>query len=90
MHTLWLLRLKASLLLNADVNTFQASYYKKMTDFKWNPKVIIDTVSDLPCPWCYVGYKKLVKAMKTHEQQLDFVINRSPYRIDKQTATKGE
>ena len=32
-----------------------------------NMIIKIDVTSDLACPWCYVGWKRLQRAMKTYE-----------------------
>ncbi|KAG0051365.1 hypothetical protein BGZ83_003831 [Gryganskiella cystojenkinii] len=53
------------------------------------PRTIkIDIVSDTACPWCYVGKKRLEKAItsfKTHHPEnkdVQFAVNWHPYQLD--------
>ena len=35
------------------------------------PKIKIDVVSDVVCPWCYIGKRRLEKAIAQVSDQLD-------------------
>ena len=39
----------------------------------------IDIVSDVVCPWCAIGYKKLSEAMTQLDDQISFEVNWKPY-----------
>ena len=49
----------------------------------------IDVYSDLSCPWCYVGKRRLDKAIQQFTAA-SVTVNWHPYIIDKNTAPKGE
>jgi predicted DsbA family dithiol-disulfide isomerase len=41
----------------------------------------IDIVSDTVCPWCYIGERRIAKAMAMRPE-IDFNVNWRPYRLD--------
>ena len=41
----------------------------------------IDIVSDVVCPWCAIGYKKLSKAMTQLDDEISFEVNWKPYEL---------
>ena len=41
----------------------------------------IDIVSDVVCPWCAIGYKKLSEAMTQLDDQISFEVNWKPYEL---------
>lgn len=49
----------------------------------------VDVYSDLSCPWCYVGKRRLDKAIKQFTAA-KVCVNWHPYIIDKNTAPEGE
>ena len=49
----------------------------------------INVYSDLSCPWCYVGKRRLDKAIQQFSPS-NITVNWYPYIIDKNTAQKGE
>lgn len=49
----------------------------------------IDVYSDLSCPWCYVGKRRLDKAIQQFTSA-SITVNWHPYIIDKKTAPEGE
>ncbi len=62
-------------------------WYCKMT----NKKVLqIDVTSDLACPWCYVGYKRLQNAIDKFKDAMEVELRWHPYMIDMQTKREGE
>ena len=52
----------------------------------------VDVYSDLACPWCYVGKRRLDKAIQqfTEGTSHTITVKWHPYIIDKHTAEKGE
>ena len=41
----------------------------------------IDIVSDIVCPWCAIGYKKLSEAMTQLDDEISFEVNWKPYQL---------
>ena len=41
----------------------------------------IDIVSDVVCPWCAIGYKKLSEAMTQLDDEISFEVNWKPYEL---------
>ena len=48
----------------------------------------IDFVSDVVCPWCIIGYKRLEKAMEMFEDEVTFDLNWHP--LNRQKGSKCE
>jgi predicted DsbA family dithiol-disulfide isomerase len=46
-----------------------------------NDAMAIDVVSDVVCPWCYVGKKRLEKALAT-ETNVEIPVRWRPYQLD--------
>ncbi len=42
--------------------------------------LVIDIVSDVVCPWCYLGEKRLDAALEQEPQPV--VVNWRPYQLD--------
>ena len=52
------------------------------------PKIQIDVISDVACPWCYVGKKNLEKAIeKTSNYEVE--VNWRPYQLDPNIPKEG-
>ena len=49
----------------------------------------IDIVSDVVCPWCAIGYKKLSKAMDDLNEEILFEVNWKPYELHPEIPTEG-
>ena len=49
----------------------------------------IDIVSDVVCPWCAIGYKKLSEAMTQLEDQISFEVNWKPYELHPEIPKEG-
>ena len=45
-----------------------------------NEPLIIDVVSDVVCPWCYLGKKRLERALA--KESADIVVRWRPYQLD--------
>src|SRR6218665_1327399 len=53
------------------------------------PVISIDIVSDVVCPWCYIGKKRIEKAMTTLKDQYDFQVNYLPFELNPNTPKEG-
>ncbi|AKD05023.1 DsbA family oxidoreductase [Pontibacter korlensis] len=42
----------------------------------------IDIVSDINCPWCYIGEQRLKKAMNTANEQYTFEVSFKPFELN--------
>lgn len=51
-------------------------------------KITIDVVSDVACPWCYVGKKRLEKALAQWEG-IPVEVNWHPYQLDPNMPKEG-
>ena len=49
----------------------------------------IDIVSDVVCPWCAIGYKKLSKAMEDLNEEILFEVNWKPYELHPEIPAEG-
>ena len=49
----------------------------------------IDIVSDIVCPWCAIGYKKLSKAMEDLNEEILFEVNWKPYELHPEIPSEG-
>ncbi|MBB1269192.1 DsbA family oxidoreductase [Shewanella sp. SR44-3] len=52
-------------------------------------KLQIDIVSDIMCPWCIVGYKRLTQALSQYPQ-LDVSVNWHPFELNPNLAPEGQ
>ncbi|NEQ96922.1 MAG: DsbA family oxidoreductase [Cyanothece sp. SIO2G6] len=50
----------------------------------------IDIVSDIVCPWCIIGYKRLEKAMQTFERVITFDLHWHPFELNPAMPEGGE
>jgi predicted DsbA family dithiol-disulfide isomerase len=51
--------------------------------------ITIDVVSDTVCPWCYVGKRRLEKAIKQFKDQVDFSVKWLPYQLNPSAPAEG-
>ena len=49
----------------------------------------IDIVSDIVCPWCAIGYKKLSKAITQLGNEISFEVNWKPYELHPEIPEEG-
>jgi len=49
----------------------------------------IDIVSDIVCPWCAIGYKKLAEAMTQLSKEIRFEVNWKPYELHPEIPKEG-
>jgi len=53
-------------------------------------KIIIDIISDVVCPWCIIGYKRLEQAMKELGVEEKFEIVWHPFELNPSMPAEGE
>lgn len=53
------------------------------------PVIKIDIVSDVICPWCYVGKRRLEKAMEQLSEEFTFEIEYHPFELNPNTPSGG-
>ncbi len=54
----------------------------------WRKSLHIDIVSDTVCPWCYIGKRKLEKALSTR-LEIDAEINWRPFQLNPEMPAEG-
>ena len=52
------------------------------------PSIAIDVVSDVVCPWCYIGQKRLEKAVEA-VPDIDVTVRWRPYQLDPTIPPEG-
>ena len=50
----------------------------------------IDVASDIVCPWCYIGKRRLDKAITNLSHQYDFEISYHPFELHPELTTAGQ
>lgn len=58
---------------------------EKMT----KPKIKVDIVSDVVCPWCYIGKRRIEKAMDNLLDKYDFEVEYHPFELNPQMPVEG-
>lgn len=53
-------------------------------------KIRVDVVSDVVCPWCYVGKRRLERAMAELAEDMDFEITYLPFELNPEMPTEGK
>lgn len=53
------------------------------------PRLKIDVVSDVVCPWCYIGKRRLEKAMQQLAAAYDFEVNYLPFELMPEMPPEG-
>ena len=46
-------------------------------------KVKIDLVSDVACPWCAIGYRRLEQALETLDGEIDVELVWQPFELNR-------
>ena len=57
--------------------------------FMTKPKIKVDVVSDVVCPWCYIGKRRLEKAIDTLKDKFDFEVEYHPFELNPDTPLTG-
>jgi len=50
----------------------------------------IDIVSDVVCPWCYIGYRQLEKALTLMQTKVSLDIEWHPFELNRDLPVEGE
>jgi predicted DsbA family dithiol-disulfide isomerase len=53
------------------------------------PTIRIGVVSDVVCPWCYIGKRRLEKAMQKLSDRFDFEVEYLPFELNPQMPASG-
>jgi predicted DsbA family dithiol-disulfide isomerase len=53
------------------------------------PVIRIDIVSDVVCPWCYIGKRRLEKAMAAASDKFSFDVTYHPFELNPDTPLQG-
>jgi predicted DsbA family dithiol-disulfide isomerase len=53
------------------------------------PLIKIDVVSDVVCPWCYIGKRRLEKAIDQLKDKIDFEVEYHPFELNPDTPKEG-
>lgn len=54
------------------------------------PKIKIDVVSDVVCPWCYIGKRRLEKAIEQLAGQVDVELEFHPFELNPDMPKEGK
>jgi predicted DsbA family dithiol-disulfide isomerase len=54
------------------------------------PQIKIEVVSDVVCPWCYIGKRRLEKALNQLKDQFDFDVEYSPFELNPDMPLEGK
>ena len=54
------------------------------------PVITVDIVSDVVCPWCIIGYKKLEQAMQRFEGQAQFALTWHAFELNPGMPPEGQ
>jgi predicted DsbA family dithiol-disulfide isomerase len=52
-------------------------------------KLVVDVISDVICPWCYIGKKRLEKAIVASEGQHEIQVHWHPFQLNPTMPTEG-
>lgn len=52
-------------------------------------KITIDVVSDVVCPWCYIGKRRLEKAIELLKNEFELAINYLPFELNPNMPKEG-
>ena len=52
-------------------------------------KLVVDVISDVICPWCYIGKRRLGKAIAAVEGQHDIQVHWYPFQLNPMMPKEG-
>lgn len=52
--------------------------------------LIIDIVSDVVCPWCYIGYQRLKEALTAYQDKVHYTIRWHPFELNPDMPAEGQ
>src|SRR5690348_1364812 len=53
------------------------------------PVIKVDVVSDVVCPWCYIGKRRMEKAIKELGDEVDIQLEFHPFELNPDTPKEG-
>lgn len=53
------------------------------------PKIKVDIVSDVVCPWCYIGKRRIEKAMQALGDKYEFDLEYHPFELNPDMPVEG-
>ena len=53
------------------------------------PVIKIDIVSDVVCPWCYIGKRRLEKAIEHLRDKYSFEVEYRPFELNPEMPEQG-
>ncbi len=53
------------------------------------PVIKVEVISDIVCPWCYIGKRRLEKAMALAEDHYDFAVEYFPFELNPHLPPEG-
>lgn len=53
------------------------------------PKIKVDVVSDVVCPWCYIGKRRIERAMDSLKDKYDFEVAYHPFELNPDMPESG-
>jgi len=53
-------------------------------------KITVDVVSDVVCPWCYIGKRRLEKALLALKDEFEFEVNYLPFELNPTMPKEGK
>lgn len=53
------------------------------------PQIKIEVVSDVVCPWCYIGKRRMETAVAELQEKYDFEITFTPFELNPDMPTEG-
>lgn len=53
-------------------------------------KIDINIISDIMCPWCIIGFKRLEKAMEQFDDSIDFNLEWHPFELNPKMPDNGQ
>ena len=53
------------------------------------PEIQVEVVSDVVCPWCYIGKRRLEKAIDQLTDQYDVALSFSPFELNADMPAEG-
>ncbi|MGC4020638.1 MAG: DsbA family protein [Cyclobacteriaceae bacterium] len=53
------------------------------------PLIKINVVSDIVCPWCYIGKRTFEKAIDQLKDKVDFEVDYHPFELNPNTPSEG-
>jgi len=59
-------------------------------DTPTTPALRIDIVSDVVCPWCIIGFKRLEQAMQSRAGDIRFAVSWQPFELNPQMPSDGQ